>query len=115
MKSKNLIGKIEESLVLNSSDGKYCPHSPAEIIFPDNKTERFPPCNLCDLSPLRVVLYYCDNRLTPRKIANARRALAASAVNFPNEPAERRIAAVCVAFGCCAEDLLVITVKPPEN
>lgn len=115
MKSKNLIGKIEENVLLNSTGGKFCPHTLAEIVFPNNHVEKFPLCHLCDLPPLRAVLDYCDGRMTPRKLARARRALAVSGEKFPNEPAEQRIAAVCAAFGCTIEDLLQTSGKAVEN
>ena len=78
---------------------KFCQHTLLSIIFPDNRTANFPPCDICNLPRLKATLDFDDNRLTPRKLERARRAFAASAVKFPHISKAERRTAVAAAYG----------------
>ncbi len=96
--SLRLIKQLETTAQKLRSTPDFCEHSFAEIIFPDNQTQAFAPCFRCAKPRLVAVLHYQDDRVTPRRIEQARAALALTAERFPEISEAERRASVSRAY-----------------
>lgn len=98
MSSLRLVKQLENSAAKFAVTPDFCEHGFAEIVFPDNRTQKFPPCFRCSKPRLVAILNFEDGRVTPRIIESARRAFTLSAEKFPEISEAERRAAVAGAY-----------------